>query len=787
MLLSTLGRPSLRAVQAFRPVLVLMLATVLAGTACGADEDVPATTSGTAGAAGAGGSGAQGGCGPGALEVDGTCVPAGLPTGGCAPGEVSDEAHGCQPAGVPPASCGQGFEADGEDGCRPILPELPCASGTLAWPGETSCHEVAPCADGIWGDIPVEASTEHVDGSYGGADSDGTPIRPWTTVQQAVDAAEPGAIVALAAGSYVGGVLVAGKPVRLWGRCPGLVAIVGAGGAVLEIGEGADGTEIHDLALTGQVGWAAVPVHDALEASFDRIWLHDPAGSRGFDVTEGEGSPSVTITRSLIERASVTAIMIWGATGAVEQTVVRDTQPGPTSGVGRALNVSVNSATGTPSTASVHSALFEGSHGMGVGVFSSAVELDSVLVRDTSPDLDTLQASGTGIAVEAAAGFDEPTSVVVRGSVVETSTRFGLYAYGASATIEGTVIRDTRPGEPDGTQGYGLLVEAREEPPLPASATVRFSLIERSCQEGIVVLGSTLELEGVRVRDTLPRAVDETLGLGLYAGPIAGGVRPTVGLHGCAIEGSRAAGMYVTGADATLEDSVVRTTAPELAADEYGHGIDCGGEAATGPGKLVLRRSLVEDAFEAGVMAEGCDLTAEQSVVRDITSSAASGRFGSGIVLNGGVALGAPHSATVRLSRIERTREIGLLVASLDATIEGSVVAATEGEVGDGLFGDDVAVIDGLERGSATILGSLLATSTRAGISCFGSSVHLRASRLECNTIDLDGEEYHNEHPTFEDMGGNTCGCGETPTLCQVSSSTLEPPGALEPPPPPEE
>jgi hypothetical protein len=65
--------------------------------------------------------------------------------------------------------------------------------------------------------------------------------------------------------------------------------------------------------------------------------------------------------------------------------------------------------------------------------------------------------------------------------------------------------------------------------------------------------------------------------------------------------------------------------------------------------------------------------------------------------------------------------------------------------------------------------------------------VHLGASRLECNVIDLNGEQYHNEHPTFEDRGGNTCGCGDTPTLCQVSSSTLEPPSALEPPPPPEE
>ena len=37
-----------------------------------------------------------------------------------------------------------------------------------------------------------------------GADADGTEQRPWPTIQQAVDAADPAAIIAIAEGSYAG-------------------------------------------------------------------------------------------------------------------------------------------------------------------------------------------------------------------------------------------------------------------------------------------------------------------------------------------------------------------------------------------------------------------------------------------------------------------------------------------------------------------------------------------------------------------------------------------------------
>src|SRR6185503_8493406 len=97
---------------------------------------------------------------------------------GCEPGSLADSAGSCIAAGITEGACASGFEwADGS--CEPLLPDAPCDAGELAVPGEASCHPVATCGAGPWGDIPVEPNTEHVDRTYGGADSDGSPDKPW--------------------------------------------------------------------------------------------------------------------------------------------------------------------------------------------------------------------------------------------------------------------------------------------------------------------------------------------------------------------------------------------------------------------------------------------------------------------------------------------------------------------------------------------------------------------------------------------------------------------------------
>ncbi len=150
---------------------------------------------------------------------------AGPTPGACEPGQLALPDGGCQPAGIPADGCGEGFVASIDGGCEAILPATPCGPGQLAIPGETTCHDVAPCGTGPWGTVPTDGSTEHVDAAYPGPTSDGSAAQPWTSIQQAVDAAAPGAIVAIATGTYVETVWVEGKAVRLWGKCPAEVEL----------------------------------------------------------------------------------------------------------------------------------------------------------------------------------------------------------------------------------------------------------------------------------------------------------------------------------------------------------------------------------------------------------------------------------------------------------------------------------------------------------------------------------------------------------------------------------
>src|SRR5262245_25681257 len=229
----------------------------------------------------------------------------------CPPGDVILADGGCRAAGIPDTECGDGFVPTGDGACVAVLPAEPCAPGTFALLGETSCHEIVPCGAGPFGDVPVDATTEYVDASYTAADADGSAAKPWPTVQAGVDAAAPGSIVAIAKGSYPERVVVQGKAVRLWGACPAETELVGpGGGAVVDIGDGATGTEVHALAISGEdVG---VSVQAATAVLLDHAWIHDTT-KLGAMAQDFGGPAALRITATLFESTGGLGVFAWGS------------------------------------------------------------------------------------------------------------------------------------------------------------------------------------------------------------------------------------------------------------------------------------------------------------------------------------------------------------------------------------------------------------------------------------------------------------------------------------------
>jgi hypothetical protein len=594
------------------------------------------------------------------LRDDGVCVPAGLPPDmPCPPGEWLRDDGTCIPAGVPPEGCGDGFVHDGDRGCEPILPEAACPSGQMAVPGETTCREIAPCATGRWGDIPVEPDTQYVDTSYAGMDSDGSALRPWTSVQAGIDAASSGAIVAIAEGSYLEDVLVEGKPVRLWGVCPALVEVVGTAAEVsaISVFTGAAGTEVRDLAIRGDAN--GFTVSGSLDVRLEHAWVHDTA-SRGIDVEHVFGPTSVNVRASLIERSHEHGVAVFAAAATVEESVIRDTSGLNGRGVEAAANV------GAPSTLLLRSSLVERNDELGVLAAGSEVTVEASVIRDTR---GTVLGLGRGVLAQADATTGTPATLVVRSSLVERSHDLGMFVSGSNATVEASVLRDTQP-DAQGLRGSGVLAQGYEVTGAPSTLSLRWSLIDQNQESGVSVTGSVATVEASVVRDTHTNALGRH-GRGVDAeGLPINGAPSTLLLRSSLVERSQEIGVYVSGSEATVEASVVRDTRPD-ASGFGGRGVEAAASELTGaPPTLHLHSSFIEQSHEAAVAVFAVGVTIDACLLRDTHPSPGWGA-GEGVMV---VSHANPASVIITGTRIHQSALAAAAVWGAHGAIENSAM-----------------------------------------------------------------------------------------------------------------
>jgi hypothetical protein len=592
---------------------------VLALAGCGSENDGKAGQSGSDGGAGE--------CTPPNRLVGDACREPGVQDDGCPAGKLGLEDASCRAAGIPAAMCGEGFQPDGDVGCIPILPAEPCPPGLMAIPGETRCREVAPCGDGRWGAIPVEPDTVFVDATYTGGGSDGSPSKPWTTIQSGIDAAAAGAIVAVAAGSYVEDVAIAAKPVRLCGRCPALVEVVGSASALaaIDIEEGAGGTEVCSLAVRGAA--VGIRLSGSQGVLVDRVWIHDTA-SRGLNVHDPAGPTGIALRGALIERTREVGIFVLGSDATLEATVVRDTQPRASDQRrGRGISVQDDADTGRRSSLGVHASVFERNRSVGVFVGGSDATVDATVVQGTQPEASD-GTSGRGIGIQYDPITFQRSSVTVRSSFVYQNHEVGVFVSGSDATIEATVVHDTQPEASDQTSGEGVTLQASDDGTERTRATISSSLIAQSREVGVFVNGSDATIEATVVRDTQPQASNQRFGRGIHVqvDPRNGAVASAV-IRTSVIERSFEFGIAVSTNDAIPSEvtgCLVRGTLPNVDG-RFGDGISSFADG--GPGALFVTTSRIEDSARAGISAFGARMSIGASVVQCASFDLASEPF----------------------------------------------------------------------------------------------------------------------------------------------------------------
>jgi hypothetical protein len=711
---------------------------------------------------------------------------AGLGEWACPAGELPLEDGSCLEAGVPPGECGVGMAATGDGSCSPILPDAPCADGEMALPGEAACRPVAPCADGNWGDIPVDSSTQFVDSAYTAGGSDGSAAKPWLSVQAGIDAAVDGGSVAIAAGTYAEPLLVQDKRVRLWGRCPALVRIATVDQMALRLEQGSDGSEVHDLAFSA-AGHIAVHVGGALDVSVDRVWIQG-AGIIGIDVEGGE--PRASVTRSLIEDSGGIGVFGYGAELVVEDTVVRDIAHLSDGDFGNGIRVFAGEGGATELT--VRRSVVSGTWGAGIYGRGSNVHVSDVVIFDVAPEPAT-ESDGVGIGVYPLERL--PSALDVTGTHVARTHLAGILVTGSSGDIRSTVVRDVAPPGALDTS-VGILGGGGLDLP-PTTLRVRSVTVEQTRVYGIAVSDADGVVEAALVRDTEPLP---SLNGGVDVGGrgmgvetlVASSVRPKLTVAGSRIERTHEFAMTALGGDLTVDSTRISDVAFRTTDKLFGRGIHVQFEPATGSSSVaVVRRSLVERAHDHGIMVYDSDATIESTWVRDTSKNVEAGlphgqALGRGIAVQGRLLREQEATATIDQVLVEGSHEAGILLLGARVQLRRSVVRGTlpgiQGALGDGIIVAGIpSMVDPSRYYPSTLEleSSLVQDNSRAGIANFAAVVHMSGTDLSCNPIDLNGERYDELDFAFDfgDEGGNTCGCGAEVRPCTAASAGLQPPG----------
>lgn len=488
--------------------------------------------------------------------------------------------------GVPPIAwpCEGGWpqvEVDGVGTCEPYGPEGPeaCREGEAHFPGEESCRPIGrPCGDGPFADTSdlLEGTplVYALDGAAPGGD--GTREAPVGTLADALDLAEPGAVVMLGTGAYeVDRTWPDGVSLR--GRCVRETSLVPAAES--------DRTAIVDVAR-----------HDApVRLESIRIGPGEAGGLR----VRRRGAP---VALEGIEIAQISEVMAGLLVTSAARVQARSLVVRDIGGIGRDRFTGFGISVDAGGRLTLERALVARNQEAGIGVFLEGSELTASDVRITGTrGVTGTRVGGVGLRVELGA------EVALDRALIDGNRYAGILLLGPDARLvgKGIIVRDTLPQEADDRLGYGLSVDEG------GAVELNGTLMEGNHGVGLSMDdGSTGALTDVVIRDTESELASGEGGRGVN---VTGGSRAT--LQRVILENNREVGLFASDAETevTATDLVIRRTRGRKRDDAGGAGVN-GQEDA----RLVLRRTLLErNALWDLSSVDRATLVAEDLVARD--------------------------------------------------------------------------------------------------------------------------------------------------------------------------
>jgi hypothetical protein len=487
-----------------------------------------------------------------------------------------------------------------------VLAAPSCSDGLTAVPGEASCHPIADCGTGTWGTIPDDSNARYVDekAADGG---DGSRAMPFKTVAEALARAPSGAMIAIAAGSYTVNIDVS-TPLRIRGRCPSMVELKGDPALLSDhVIQATANVEIKGVSITSP--YIGVGVYRG-DVTIDSVYFHDTEFS-AIEALGYSAPPKVVVRNVVIERPRQVAMNVFGASAIVDRTVIRNgrSRTDGKTGDGIVVRPRKEGDVLNPAQLQVMSSVIEKMKRSSITAFGAKLEVEGTIVRGTRAD-DTgsggpgivsekyetksadlsLRASllednefsqlsvQSGVAlvemvvarkgVPTKAGlvgggmvFEVGTSFTLKDALVEQTRAFGVAVSGASGTIERLIVRDVAQ-DAKGIGGLGIQIGDDEETHAPSTVTLKDSRFDRCAQLGVLIMGSTVDAEGLAIFDVKPDS--EQIfgdGIGISAHRVRDVAEPVLAslkLKKSLVERANRAALTIYGADVTIESSRFR-------------------------------------------------------------------------------------------------------------------------------------------------------------------------------------------------------------------------------------
>lgn len=705
----------------------------------------------------------------------------------CAPpGNALDD--GLRPVSPEAPACPDGFlRSEAGAGCDAIVPESPCAPGTMPTIGSTVCQPVGTthCADGFvpdpggWGCVdglpdagcagasrvavghaacvpigdcsapPPANATVFVDARFDGGQLDATHF---AQLSQAVAAAPAGAVIFIDEGTYPDNLILT-RSVSLVGRCAEKVRLEQSGAPSRPAVTVSAGTvELSGVTIANHFNglWvkagATANVHDAvverneslglwaaggtitLERSLVREGLADSRGLYGYGALASAGGHLTLRDCAFVaNRDEGVAVQEPGSTGILDRVVVSGTLPQAdgTTGLGVAASNAV--------TLDVARSVIVGNSEVGLYVDSidgqgpTTVTVTDSVIRDTKTRaVGLVQGTYTEYFGRNAVVFGTAT-LTLRESTLRDAAGVSLVsAAGGAAILDHSVVAGTRPFP----NGYATVCAAIEQ---QGALTATASAVLDCAGVGLQIYnaGSTVALERSLVTRVHQQGANVRNGAGVeLSGPATVSLRASAvtACDGEAVLISPVPPTNETGGSLTVERSVLGF-GTGYTDGSHGHGLDLGGGSAS-----VLTETAVVHSREVAVIVRdpGTRATFVRAVVRD-TAENGDGRFGRGLNVQAGAA------AELDQCLVLRNRDVAVMVgeAGARATLFDSYVVATQPEKRSGRFGWGAGVLNG---GALALVGGAI-TSAQVGLVVAGASATVAQGAFEANAVALHAQD----------------------------------------------